>query len=176
MPQAAIAHAQKPVREAAQRWEGLAEKDSPVWNGLDDIAKADTNFDGVEFIDGARRAYEIIIAAFAKGDRDTLRSLLSTETFDVFAQEISKRDQQGETLETAVVAIDVAKIESACALAKGVEISVRYEARLMSVRRDKNGDTIDGGRTVPVIEVWTFARDPRASDPNWKLIATHPAQ
>ena len=46
----------------------------------------------------------------------------------------------------------------------------------MSVRRDKNGDTIDGGRTVPVIEVWTFARDPRASDPNWKLIATHPAQ
>jgi len=176
MPQATIGPAQKPVREAARRWEGLAEKDSPVWNGLDDIAKADTNFDGVEFIDGARRAYEIIIAAFAKGDRDTLRSLLSNETFDVFSQEISKREQQGETLETAVVAIDVAKIETARALAKGVEISVRYEARLMSVRRDKNGDTIDGGRTVPVIEVWTFARDPRASDPNWKLIATHSAQ
>jgi len=98
-----------------------------------------------------------------------------TETYDVFAQEISKREQSEETLETAVVAIDVATVSAARVLAQRVEVTVKFEARLMSVRRDKNGETIDGGRTIPVIELWTFARDPRAQDPNWKLIATHAA-
>jgi len=153
----------------------VAEKDSAGWRGLDEIAKAEANFDGAEFIEGARRAYEMIVSAFAKGDRDSLRPLLSTETYDVFAQEISKRELSEETLETAVVAIDVATVSSARVLAQRIDVTVRFEARLRSVRRDKNGETIDGGRTIPVIELWTFARDPRAQDPNWKLIATHAA-
>ena len=93
----------------------------------------------------------------------------------VFAQEISKREQSEETLETAVDAIDVATVSDARVLAQRVEVTVKFEARLMSVRRDKNGDTIDGGRTIPVIELWTFARDKRAQNPNWKLVATHAA-
>jgi predicted lipid-binding transport protein (Tim44 family) len=161
--------------DGAERWRGVAEKDSAGWRGLDEIAKAEANFDGAEFIEGARRAYEMIVSAFAKGDRDSLRPLLSTETYDVFAQEISKRELSEETLETAVVAIDVATVSAARVLAQRIEVTVRFEARLMSVRRDKNGETIDGGRTIPVIELWTFARDPRAQDPNWKLIATHAA-
>ena len=165
----------QPEQDGAERWRGVAEKDSAGWRGLDEIAKAEPNFDGAEFIEGARRAYEIIVSAFAKGDRETLRPLLSTETYDVFAQEISKREQSGDTLETAVVAIDVATVSAARILAQRVEVTVKFEARLMSVRRDKNGETIDGGRTIPVIELWTFARDPRAQDPNWKLIATHAA-
>lgn len=162
-------------QDSAERWRGVAEKDSVGWRGLDEIAKTEPNFDGAEFIEGAHRAYEMIVSAFAKGDRDALRPLLSSETYDVFAQEISKREQSGETLETAVVAIDVATVSAARVLAQGIEVTVKFEARLMSVRRDKNGETIDGGRTIPVIELWTFARDPRAQGLNWKLIATHAA-
>ena len=67
-----------------------------------------TPFSGKSFVDGARRAYELIVTAFAKGDRDTLKPLLSQDVFDGFSAEIARREQQGESMETAVVAIDSA--------------------------------------------------------------------
>lgn len=169
-----------PAEEAARpapeaRWEGCVEKDSAAGSGLDAIAAADARFDARGFLDGARRAYEVIVTAFAKGDRDTLRPLLSKEVFDGFAGEIARREQAGETMETAIVAIDSALIESARAAPRLNEITVRFAVRLMTLVRDKAGETVDGGATRPVEELWTFARDPRAADPNWKLVATRPA-
>jgi predicted lipid-binding transport protein (Tim44 family) len=161
-----------PVSRPEDRWSGVAEKSGDASAGLDAIASADSRFDGEAFLEGARRAYEMIVTAFAKGDRDTLRPLLSKEAFDGFAGEIARREQAGETMETAIVAIDSALVESAKAAPRHNEITVRFAVRLMSLRRDKAGETIDGGNTTPVVELWTFARDPRASDPNWKLVAT----
>lgn len=159
-----------------ERWKGVVDKDAAAAEpGLDAIAAADPRFDGRGFLDGARRAYELIVSAFAKGDRDTLRPLLSKEVFDGFAGEILRREQAGETMETAIVAIDSALVEAARAAPRLNEITVRFAVRLMSIRKDKAGETIEGGHTTPVEELWTFARDPRAADPNWKLVATRAA-
>jgi predicted lipid-binding transport protein (Tim44 family) len=160
-----------PALRPDDHWRGVAEKEDAA-PGLDAIAAADPRFDGRAFLDGARRAYEIIVTAFAKGDRDTLRPLLSKDVFDGFAGEIARREQAGETMETAIVAIDSALVDAARAAPRLNEITVRFAVRLMTIRKDKAGETIDGGNTVPVEELWTFARDPRASDPNWKLVAT----
>jgi predicted lipid-binding transport protein (Tim44 family) len=154
-----------------ERWKGVIDKEDAA-PALDAIADADSRFDGRAFLDGSKRAYEMIVTAFAKGDSDTLRPLLAKDVFDGFAHEIARREAAGETLETAIVAIDSALIDSASAAPRNNEITVRFAVRLLSIRRDKNGDTIDGGNTLPVEELWTFARDPRASDPNWKLVAT----
>jgi predicted lipid-binding transport protein (Tim44 family) len=97
---------------------------------------------------------------------------LSKEVFDGFAGEIARREASGETVETAIVAIDSALVDSASAAPRLNEITVRFAVRLITIRRDKAGETIEGGHTTPVVELWTFARDPRASDPNWKLVAT----
>ncbi|MGD9659189.1 MAG: Tim44/TimA family putative adaptor protein [Methylocystis sp.] len=157
----------------AERWEGVAEKGvAAAWSGLDAVAASDPGFDGKTFLSGARRAYELIVTAFAKGERETLKPLLSQDVFDGFSAEIARREQQGETMETAVVAIDSATVDAARAIAGRNEVTVRFVARLMSVRRDRDGETIDGGQTRKVVERWTFARDPRAGDPNWKLVAT----
>jgi predicted lipid-binding transport protein (Tim44 family) len=160
--------------EAESRWAGVADKDSAGWAGLDAIALGDPGFDGLAFISGARRAYEMIVAAFARGDRAALQPLLSEATFEGFESEIRRREAAGETLETAIVAIDGMKVVSARAQPGLNEIVLRIEARLLQIRRDRDGQTIEGGRTIPVIEIWTFARDPRAADPNWKLVATRP--
>lgn len=157
-----------------ERWKGVTDQTGPAVSGLEAIAAADPRFDGRAFLDGARRAYEIIVTAFAKGDRDTLRPLLATEVFEGFAGEIKRRDQAGETMETAIVAIDSALVDAARAAPRLNEITVRFAVRLMTIRKDKAGETIEGGATVPVEELWTFARDPRAADPNWKLVATRP--
>ncbi len=168
-----------PVSEAsappsgAERWEGVAEKGvASAWSGLDAVAASDPSFDGKAFLNGARRAYELIVTAFAKGDRETLQALLSPDVFDGFSAEIARREQQGETMETAVVAIDSATVDAARAIAGRNEVTVRVVAKLMSVRRDRAGETIDGEQTRKVVERWTFARDPKANDPNWKLVAT----
>lgn len=159
---------------AAERWKGLAEPDSAAWAGLDAVAAADPGFSGSDFLSGARKAYEMIVTAFAKGDRDTLRSLLAKEVFDDFSGEIGGREKRGETVETAIVAIDSATVAAARAGPNKSEITIRFVSKLMTERRDSAGEIIEGGldRAIRVIDLWTFARDPRSPDPNWKLVAT----
>ena len=74
--------------------------------GLDAIAAADFGFDAKHFITGARTAYEMIVTAFAEGDRRQLRSLLSREVFDGFDTAISERESRGESAESRLVSID----------------------------------------------------------------------
>ena len=92
------------------RWKGLAEPGGKVWEGLDAIAATDPTFSGKGFVEGARKAYEMIVTAFAKGDRDTLHNLLSKDVFDSFAREIDGREKRGEKAEFALVSIDEAVI------------------------------------------------------------------
>lgn len=162
-------------RESSGSWEGVADTDA-ARAGLDAVAAADRRFDGLQFLDGARRAYEMIVDAFARGDRDALQPLLSKESYDGFAAEIARREAAGEKLETAIVAMDSAKIVEAGAAPGRIDITVRFDARVLMTRRNSAGEVIDGGRTLPIAELWTFARDPRATDPNWKLVATRTAE
>jgi predicted lipid-binding transport protein (Tim44 family) len=163
---------------AADRWKGLAEPGGAAWSGLDAIAAADPAFSGKAFVDGARKAYEMIVAAFAKGDRDTLRGLLSKEVFDNFAGEIAGREARGETEETAVVSIDSATVDAASADARALQITIRFVGKLMSARRNSAGEIILGSldQAERAVDIWTFARDPRSDNPNWKLVATETGQ
>jgi predicted lipid-binding transport protein (Tim44 family) len=167
--------AREASRDTGRSWEDVADTDN-ARAGLDAVAAADRRFDGHQFLDGACRAYEMIVEAFARGDRDALRPLLSIQTYEGFAAEIARRETTGETLETAIVAMDGAKVVDARSEPGRVEVTVRFDARVLMTRRDRGGEVIDGGRTSPVVELWTFARDPRATDPNWKLAATRPAE
>ena len=169
-----------PVEEVAaanpeDRWKGVIDRQEAA-AALDAIVAADSRFDGRAFLDGARRAYEMIVEAFARGDRDALQPLLSQESYAGFASEIARREAAGEKLETAIVAMDGATVADARAEPGRVEVTVRFDVRVLMTRRDRAGEVIEGGRTQPVVELWTFARDPRAADPNWKLVATRPAE
>ena len=160
---------------AQERWGKLADADA--FTGLDAIAAADASFDGGRFVDGARSAYEMIVTSFARGDRDSLRALLSPEVFDSFSAAIGAREAQGETVETTFVSIDKTTMADA-QLRDGVgQITVRFASKLITLTRDRTGAIIDGGtdKIVDVIDVWTFARKAGVKDPNWKLVATEAA-
>ena len=158
-----------------ERWGKLADPDA--FPGLDAIAAADPSFDGAPFVDGARSAYEMIVTSFARGDRDTLRSLLSPDVFDSFASAIGAREAQGETVETTFVSIDKTIIADAHLREGAAQITVRFTSKIITVTRDRAGGIVDGGvdKIVDVIDVWTFARQAGAKDPNWKLVATEAA-
>jgi predicted lipid-binding transport protein (Tim44 family) len=162
---------------AADRWTGIAEPGSPVAAGLDAIAKAEPEFDVGHFISGARTAYEMIVTAFAEGDRKMLKNLLGKDVFDGFASAIAERENRGETMESRFVAIDKADITTAELKGRIAQITIRFVSQLVSVTRDREEKVIDGSpdRVTDVTDIWTFARETGAGDPNWKLVATETA-
>ena len=162
----------------AERWKDIAESGSTVAAGLDAIAAGDSGFDAKHFITGARAAYEMIVTAFAAGDRRQLRSLLSREVFDGFDSAITEREGRGETAETRFVSIDGATITGAELRNRTAQITVRFVSKLISATRDRSGAVIDGNaeKVTDVTDVWTFARDVSSRDPNWKVVATEAGQ
>jgi predicted lipid-binding transport protein (Tim44 family) len=160
------------------RWKGIAEVGSPTAAGLDAITAADKEFDAKHFLVGARAAYEMIVSAFAEGDRRTLKNLLSREVCEGFEAAITEREQRGETVETRFVSIDQADIVAAEMRARSAQVTVRFVSKLVSVTRDKNGAVVEGNAegVTDVTDVWTFARDISSRDPNWKLVATEAGQ
>ena len=164
--------------EPADRWKGVAEPGSALAIGLDAILRADAKFDAKVFLTGARSAYEMIVTAFAAGDRRQLRNLLGRDVYDGFEQAIRQREQNGETVETRFVSIDGADIVGAELRGGTAQVTVRFVSQLVSVTRDRGGAVIDGSpdKVTEVTDVWTFARDVSSRDPNWKLIATEAGQ
>jgi predicted lipid-binding transport protein (Tim44 family) len=170
-----------PVTEAAEpadRWKGIAEQGSPAAIGLDTVVAQDPSFDPRHFLSGARSAYEMIVTAYAQGDRRTLKNLLSKEVYDGFEQAIKDRETRGEKAETRFVSIDKADITGAEVKARNAQVTVRFVSQLVSVTRDRDGNVIDGSpdKVTDVTDVWTFARDLSSRDPNWKLVATEAGQ
>src|SRR5581483_1433394 len=167
---------QKPSEpaEPVERWKGIAEAGSTVAAGLDAVAREDKSFDAKHFITGARAAYDMIVTAYAQGDRRQLKGLLGREVYDSFESAIKGREQRGETVETRFVSIDHADITAAEVRNKTAQVTVRFQSQIVSVTRDKNGAVIDGNpdKVTEVTDVWTFARDVASRDPNWKLVAT----
>jgi predicted lipid-binding transport protein (Tim44 family) len=162
----------------ADRWKDLAEPGSAAAIGLDAIVAQDPGFDAKHFLTGARAAYEMIVTAYAQGDRRALKGLLSREVYDGFESAIKERETRGETAETRFVSIDKSDLTAAEVKAKTAQITVRFVSQLVSVTRDRAGNVIDGNpdKVTDVTDVWTFARDLASRDPNWKLVATEAGQ
>lgn len=139
------------------------------------ICRQDRLFDERQFLDGARAAYEMILSAFAAGDRETLKPLLSPEVFENFTRAIEEREKAGQTQKTELVAIEKAEITDAEIKGKETEIEVRFESEMFTATLDAEGRIIAGDLKHPVriTDTWRFRRRLGSRDPNWKLIATH---
>ncbi|WP_454918410.1 Tim44/TimA family putative adaptor protein [Xanthobacter sediminis] len=162
----------------AFRWEGVAPEGSAVAAALDEVARLEPDFDAKHFLSGAKAAYEMIVTAFANGDRRTLKDLLSKEVYDSFAASITERESRGETMESRFVAISRADLEQAVVQGANAQLTVRFVSQLISVTRGRDGSVVDGSpdTVADVTDVWTFARALATRDPNWKLVATEAAQ
>ena len=155
-------------------WQGYAEAGSPLAGGIEKIAAVDPGFSPRSFLEGARIAYEMIVQAFADGDKKALKPLLSREVFDGFSAAIDTRQRNGETLESKFVGIDNSKIVAAELAGKKASVTVRFISDLIAATRSRAGDVIDGdaAKVRRITDVWTFERDVASRDPNWRLVST----
>jgi predicted lipid-binding transport protein (Tim44 family) len=159
-------------------WKGIAEPGSSVARGLNAITRKDKSFNAKHFVSGAQTAFEMIVLAYAQGDRRTLRKLLSREIYEGFEATIRERESKEETVESRLFAIKKSDITAVELRNRMAQITVRFVSEIISVTRDKAGTVIDGDpeKVTDVTDVWTFARNLSSRDPNWKLVATEVTQ
>jgi predicted lipid-binding transport protein (Tim44 family) len=155
----------------------IAPQGSPFAEALKQIKAADSSFDPAAFLIGAKAAYELIITAFAKGDRDALKPLLSPEVFASFDAAIAQREARGEHRELTLVGINRAMFTDAAFDGREAEITVTFVSEQIAVTKNSAGAVVEGDPTSvrQITDVWSFARDTQSSDPNWELVATDAA-
>jgi predicted lipid-binding transport protein (Tim44 family) len=156
------------------RLRSFAAGDETLAESLIGLFRADRTFDPEEFLRGARQAYEMIVTAFAEGNRKILKNLLSREVFEGFSSAIGDRESRGEQIDQSFVGINRADIVEAELKGSLAHVSVKFVSELISATRDRAGVVISGDpkRIKEVVDIWTFAREVSSRDPNWKLVAT----
>jgi predicted lipid-binding transport protein (Tim44 family) len=154
------------------------EETSSLAAALTQIKIADPRFEREPFLAGARSAFELIVTAFANGDLDALRGLVSGSVLASFVAAVKEREKAGHTRELTLIAVTDAVILEAELERRTARITVRFRSEQIDVTRDADGNVVDGDPRTPrrVEDIWTFERDTRARDPNWTLVATRSPQ
>lgn len=155
--------------------EQFSKGDAEIAEGLKDIAGADSNFMPKSFLEGAKSAYEMIVTAYANGDRKTLKNLLEKDVYDGFEAAITEREAEGHTVDFTFVGLPGIVITEAGLDKRTALITIRFDAEIVSATRDGSGTLIEGNadQVVTITDEWSFARNTRSRDPNWKLVATN---
>lgn len=139
--------------------------------GLRQLLATDRNFDAGRFMEGAEAAYRMISEAYWSGDRETLRDLCDTDSYEAFVEAIEAREARGEKLDNRLIGIDSAKITAVDLDRSEARITVRYRADISAITRDAEGKLIAGSMSdaSQTDDLWTFRRQIGSSDPNWLL-------
>lgn len=145
--------------------------------GLKAIAAADRSFDLPRFVSGAKSAYRVILEAYWKGDWTTIRPLVDDDVFDAFKEAFDLREIVGETLDNRLITIENILISNAELVNGQAEVTLRFDADIAAVTRDKDDRVVAGSLSdaVPTHDVWSFARLIGSPNPNWVLVDTDEA-
>jgi predicted lipid-binding transport protein (Tim44 family) len=165
------------ARKLEAEIEQYSRKDETLIAGFKSVAEVDPTFTPKSFLDGAKQAYEMIVTAFATGDRATLKNLLEKDVYDGFVKAISDREAAGYTVDFTFVGLPKVEYTEAEFDKRNVMLTVRFNAEVVSATRDKDGNLIEGNadQVQNIADEWTFARNPKSRDPNWKVVTTSQA-
>ena len=128
---------------------------------LEVIYKNVSSFNHKDFLDGAKKAFEIIITAFNKGDKNTLKNLVSKDVYIAFEEAIDSgsNNPKSQFYSLLVEGIEEAKIENG-----NIIIAVNFISEQILGENEeevtKNKDT------------WVFEKPVKSSGPAWTLIST----
>jgi len=159
--------ARPPVTEAEPIQDGV------VLTGLAALRARDPDFDIGRFLGGAKGAYQMVVKAFADGDRETLKRLLSPTVYDSFEGAIAQREAEGASETVEFTQPPRADLDSATMDGDTARVVVRFLAEFRTRTKNAEGEAVDDRRTA---ELWTLERDVTSRDPNWVLVNVDAAE
>jgi len=152
------------------------EKNIPthLMDSIESIKKMDPSFTYAGFVEGATVAFEMIIDAYAKGDKKTLKSLLNQDIFQAFKQTIEEREKEGKVLDTTLIKIESVDVNEINVNKNVAEATVQFVTEQILLIRDQAGEILEGNpnQIDQNIDTWAFQRDLKSDNPNWSLIKT----
>jgi predicted lipid-binding transport protein (Tim44 family) len=164
----------QPAAAVSQR--AVPEPVSALGQTLTRMTAIDRSFSPASFLDGAEKAFQIIVHGFAAGDRGTLQPLLAAETWKAFDLAITEREKAGHTQITEVRSIHSITIETAELTGTVASIGVRIVSDQVNMTQTQSGQILAGTDAVTEInDLWTFERDLAQASPIWHLVAARSA-
>lgn len=172
------------TRDSFEVIEGGADRDiidhvaegSDAAAALGEMKRMDDDFSVEEFLGGARGAYEMILMAFENGELDSVKPFLSDDVFDAFDGVVQSRQEQGLTVEATFIGVrELALVDAKFDQdSKEGQLVVKFVGEMTSAVRNKSGKIVEGNpsETKRQRDIWTFAREMGANNPNWQLVAT----
>lgn len=170
---AAEAEAARAPAEIEPRRPDEAPLDHGPVTGVAAVQARDPTFSPSSFLQGARQAYEMVVLAFAAGDREALRNLTSPSVYQTFDKAIAQREAEGRTEKVEFLQPPRADLESADMIGNLAQARVRFLAEFRTRSKGPEGEAVDDRRTA---EVWTFERAVDSRDPNWALARVDAAE
>ena len=163
-----------PNRAAETASSGNVDPENPLIAGIEKIQASNGTFDPEEFAQGARSAFEMIVQGFAEGDKENLQMLLADDVYENFKVAINEREEAEETLESAIVSIKGANVIEAGMEGQTAMVTVKFVSEQVNVTHDSEDRVVDGdpNQVTEITDIWTFSRDTKTNDPNWKLVET----
>lgn len=163
------------LRKLEAEVQQYAHGDKELADGFNAIMGADPTFGPKSFLEGAKQAYEMVLTAFATGDRKTLKNLLEKDVYDGFERAMAEREAREEKVDFTFVGLPKVEISHAELDKRNAVVTVQFHAEVVSATHAKDGTLLDGSseQVKGIADEWTFARSPKSRDPNWKLIATN---
>ena len=128
---------------------------------LETVYKKVSNFDHKQFLDGAKKAFEIIITAFNNGDKKTLKNLVSQDVYNAFEKAIDENtnNPSAQFYSLIIDSVENAKVEN-----NTISISLNFISEQMLNN--------DEGKIVKNKDTWTFEKPTNSSSPIWILTQT----
>ena len=152
-------------------------KDNKVETNLEKIISANPDFNEQEFLSGAKTFFEMVIKCFVKGNLDDVNNYIDQKLLNNFQSAIDERLEEKESLTLNISNINLIQIKNVEVIKNLIRISVLFETTQIKILKDKNGKVIDGDQENDILvrDVWTFERNSKSKDLNWKLVETRDA-
>ena len=145
-----------------------------IGRGLAFFNDIDPHFDEAGFLDGAARAYEMILTAFANDDLTDVRGFLSDDVAAGFEEAIAARQAAGQKLETRILRLDRPALDDAEVEGDKVRLDVRLRAEIISASYLADSVLDEDNLPPPTtsLDIWSFEGTHNSANPNWQLVAT----
>ncbi len=136
--------------------------------------KSATEFDANDkkkFLKGAEIAYETILTSFSKGDRESLKNLLTEKMQANFSSAIEDRNSKKIKSELTFIGIKSSAIQKFEKTTGALFFTVKFVSEIISVKKDKDNKILEGdpNKIKTVIDHWKFTRKISSPSPNWYL-------
>tara|TARA_B100000902_G_C27295963_1_gene909932 strand:- start:681 stop:1298 length:618 start_codon:yes stop_codon:yes gene_type:complete len=134
----------------------------------------DNWFDTKDFLNGANKAYELIVTNFENGNKKALNPLLEKSVLSNFNEVIDQRNSDGHIVEFSFIGIESSEIIHKDLKSDPMEVTVRFISEMITCIKNSKEEIVSGSinQVQKITDVWTFTKNKKIKSDNWLLSAT----